>query len=210
MTSMKSPDDGRCGRTYGGPRRGLALLAIAVGVIVAAQSGAAAVKVRSDFDERFDFTTAKTWAWTTPKIGYVVAARTSSDDPDAIQKRAEPIIVEAVTAEMPARGLTSATGTPDLNLTYYLLLTVNTSAQIVGQFLPSTVQWGIPPFAPTTQSLKVFPQGSLVLDVSSKGQPVWRGAAEAEIKWEYSEEKRVALLREAVKEILKNYPPKKK
>jgi len=207
MTSGTSP---RSGLTRGGPHRGLTILAIALGVIVAVQSGAAAVKVRSDFDERFDFSKAKTWAWTSPKMGYVVAARTSSDDPDDIQRRAEPVIVQAVTAELPGRGLTPATGTPDINLTYYLLLTVNTTSQTLGQFLPATVNWGIPPFAPRTQSLKIIPQGSLLLDVSAKGEPVWRGAAEAEIKMDLSEERRIALIREAVKEILKTYPPKKK
>jgi hypothetical protein len=183
-------------------------LAIAAGIIVAVQSGAAAVKVHADFDKTFDFAQPHTFGWT-PKAGYIMVARTPDDDPDAIQKMAEPIIVNAVNAEMPGRGLVAATAAPDLTVTYYLLLTVGASAQTLGQFLPPVAQWGIPPFAPSTQSMKVIQQGSLVLDLMSKGQVVWRGVGEAEIKMGLSLEKRTALTQEAVREILKRYPPKK-
>ena len=54
----------------------------------------------------------------------------------------------------------------------------------------------------------MFNAGSLVLDLTSKGEPVWRGIGEAEIKWSMDDEKRVILIREAVREILKRYPPK--
>jgi hypothetical protein len=138
-------------------------------------------------------------------------ARSSADDPEAVRKLAEPIILGDVVAQMPARGLTQATGTatPDLTLTYYLLLTAGTSAQTQGQFLPAVLDWGLPPFAPATTSIKMIEQGSLVFDMSAKGNVVWRGAADAKIDWELDQTKRIALLHEAVREILKKYPPKK-
>ena len=52
-------------------------------------------------------------------------------------------------------------------------------------------------------------QGSLVIDVFSKGQVVWRGAGEAEIKPEYSQERRAELIREAVRDIIRRYPQNK-
>ena len=79
----------------------------------------------------------------------------------------------------------------------------------MGQFLPSTTQWGLPPFAPSTTALTVAEQGSLVFDLSANGEVVWRGIAEAKIKMELDQQKRAALLREAVGEILKRFPPKK-
>jgi hypothetical protein len=190
------------------PRRGLIVLTIAAGVIAAVQSGTAAVKTRADFDKAFDFRQMRTYGWS-EKPGYVMVARTPQDDPEAIQKVAEPYILDAVKAELPGRGLTAATATPDLTVTYYLLLTIGDSSQTMGQFLPPVAQWGIPPFAPSTTWIKVIPMGSLVLDLISKGQVVWRGVGEAEIKADLNLDKRAALVREAVREILKRYPPKK-
>ena len=67
-------------------------------------------------------------------------------------------------------------------MTYYLLLTTNMTAQTMGQFLPATLQWGLPPFPPATQALEVMNQGSLVLDLSAKQDIVWRGVAQAKLK----------------------------
>ena len=56
------------------------------------------------------------------------------------------------------------------------------STQTMGQFLPATTAWGLPPFPQATQSLKIMNRGSLVLDLSAKGTVVWRGVAQAKIK----------------------------
>jgi Domain of unknown function (DUF4136) len=198
-----------CGHhSHGRLGHGLTALAIAAGVIVAVQSGAAKVKTRADFDKTFDFQQAHTFGWTST-AGHVIAARTPDDDPEAIRKMVEPVIMNAVSAEMPQHGLTAAAAAPDLTLTYYLLLTVGSSAQTMGQFLPPVAQWGLPPFAPTTTAIKVIQQGALVLDLASKGEVVWRGVGEAEIKIGLETAKRAELTREAVQEILKKYPPKK-
>jgi hypothetical protein len=181
--------------------------AMAIGVGIAVQP-VAAVKVRVEFDKMFDFTKARTWSWSAQGAGQVLAARTKDDDPEAIRRRAEPVILDAVKMEMPRRGLNEATDKPDLTMIYYLLLTVGSSSQTAGQFLPSVAQWGLPPFAPTTTSLSTIQQGSLVLDFSANGRVVWRGIGEAEIKMDLSEEKRVALLREGVRDLLRRFPPK--
>jgi hypothetical protein len=184
----------------------LLVLVTALGVGIAVQP-VGAVKVRVEFDKMFDFSQLRTWAWDA-NAGQVVLARTREDDPDAFKKRAEPVILDAVNMEMPRRGLKPATGTPDVTLIYYLLLTVGSSAQTLGQFLPSTAQWGLPYFAPSTTSLSVIQQGSLVLDVSANGRLVWRGIGEAEIDPGIDEKKRTALLREGVQDILRRFPPK--
>ena len=184
-------------------------LAIAIGVVVAVQSGAAAIKVHVDLDKAFDFRQVHTWAWAVPTAGHVMAARTPTDDPEAIQRLAEPVVMEAVIAEMPGRGLKHTIDAPDVTLKYYLLLTIGTSAQTIGQFLPAVSQWGIPPFTASTQSLKVIQQGSLAIDVFAKGEVVWRGVAAAEIKPGLTTDKRAALVREAVREVLRRYPRNK-
>ena len=184
------------------------ILVMAASVCLAVLTGDAAIKVRVDFDKAFDFAKVRTWGWT-PSAGQVILARTPDDDPDVVKKRVEPVIFDAVNAEMPRRGLKTATGTPDLTITYYLLLTIGASTQTMGQFLPSTTQWGLPPFAPSTTAMTVAEQGSLVFDLSANGEVVWRGIGEGKIKMELDQQKRTALLREAVAEVLKRFPPKK-
>ena len=44
--------------------------------------------------------------------------------------------------------------------------------------------------------------------MSAKGEVVWRGVAEAEIKMDDDLKKREALTREAVQKLLERYPPK--
>jgi len=186
-------------RSYALP---IALLALTVQVV------SARVDVKIDYDKSFNFKAVRTWGWHADGPGEVKMARTQTDNPEAMTKLAEPPIVDAVTVEMTRLGLQQAPSDPDLAVHYYLLLTTNQSAQTIGQFLPGTVAWGIPPFAQATQSLKVLNQGALVLDLSAKGTVVWRGVAQAQVKPDTVVKKREALLREAVRDLLKRYPPK--
>ena len=197
------------GRAPGRPRAAWTVLAILVAIVVGVQSGAAKVKVRADFNKAFAFAQARTWGWNPKGAGDIMMGRTADDNPAAVKALAEPVIMKAVGLEMPKRGLTATDANPDLTLTYFLLLTVGNTAQTVGQFLPSTTAWALPPFVASTQSLEFIEQGALVLDLSSKGEVVWRGVGEAQLKWELDQKQRVAIVNEAVKKILDRYPPKK-
>ena len=162
--------------------------ALAVGLCV----GLEAVDVRVGHNKAFDFKAVKTWAWNPKAAGDVIMARTQQDD----------------AAAMKERGLQPAESQADVTVTYYLLLSTNMSTQTMGQFLPATTAWGIPPFAQATQSLSVMNMGSLVLDLSAQDVVVWRGVAQAKIKLGEDTDKRTALLREAVRDLLKRFPPK--
>ena len=181
----------------------LVLVAIvaATGVLVQAR-----VDVRVAFDKTFDFKSVKTWGWHAEKKGEVMMARTMKDDPDAARKRAEPLIIESVTAELAKIKIEPAASAPDVTLTYFLLLTNNTSAQTVGQFLPATLEWGLPPFDAATQSLKIMNRGSLVFDLNAKGKIVWRGVADAKVDVYANDKEREKTLREAVRDLIKKYP----
>jgi hypothetical protein len=122
-----------------------------------------------------------------------------------MQKRVEPVIVDAVTTGMRERGLEFAANSPDVFVTYFLLLSTSSSAQTIGHFLGPHV-WAVPPFLASTQSLEVMNQGSLLLDVSAKGEIVWRGLADAKIKTDADMKRRESLLREAVRDLLRKYP----
>ena len=170
----------------------------------------AAVKVKTQFTKSFDFTKAKTWSWHEGAPGEVKMAVTADDNPEVVRQRAEPVIMEAVGATLPQRGLTAAApGAPsDVKIKYYVLITLGTDAQTMGQFLPAVTAWGMPPFSGATQSYTVIERGSLVLDISANKEVVWRGIGQAELKPGQTTEKRAALIREAVADILKKYPPK--
>ena len=190
------------------PQSRLVLLAVAALLAVGGPAAIAAIDVRVDSDKAFDFKTVRTWGWDPEEAGVVRMARTQEDNPDAVKARAEPAILAAVAAEMMRHGLQLSPSQPDVTVTYYLLLTTNMSTQTMGQFVPATVAWGLPLFAPATQSMTVMDQGSLVLDLKAKGAVVWRGVAQAKIKMDADEKKREATLREAVRDLLRRYPPK--
>jgi hypothetical protein len=185
------------------------VLALAALVLIG-QPALARIDVKIDFDKAFNFKAVRTWGWSAAGAGQVLMARTQTDNVEAMKKFAEPTIVDAVTIEMSRRGLTHAPEGADLNVTYYLLLSNSLSAQTMGQFVPATMEWGLPPFAQATQSLKFMNSGSLVLDLSARGDVVWRGAAQAQIKVDATMQRREALMREAVRDLLRRYPPKQK
>ena len=184
-------------------------LTIATALVLAMHVGLEGVDVKVEHDKTFDFRPVKTWTWNPQGAGRVVMSRTQEDDPEAMKRKAEPVIMDAVTKETTARGLKRAESQPDLTLTYYLLLSTGTSAQTIGQFLPATTAWGLPPFNQATQSLEVMNHGSLVLDLSARDTVVWRGVAQAKISFDIDDKKRESLLREGVRDLLKRYPPKR-
>jgi hypothetical protein len=167
----------------------------------------ARVDVRVEFDKTFDFKPVQTWGWSPAGPGEIKMARSKYDDPDAMKLKAEPWILSAMATESARRGLRLEPSAPDLTARYYLLLTTNMSTQEMGQFLPAVAAWGLPPFAPATQSFTVMNRGSLVLDFSAGGKVVWRGVAQANIQTDANDERREKLLREGVRDLLKKYPP---
>jgi len=188
-------------------RTRLSAIAMTAAVVLLSDSALARVDVKIDFDKAFNFTSVRSWRFDPAGSGEVKMARTQKDDPDAVKAVAEPIIVDAVTKEMQLLKLQRA-DSPDVIVRYFLLLTTNQTAQTMGQFLPGTVAWGLPPFQQTTQSLKLMNQGSLVIDLAANGNVVWRGIAQAKLKFDADFKKREAVIREAVHDLLRRFPPK--
>jgi hypothetical protein len=172
----------------------------------------AGVKVQSQRDPKFDFSQLKTWSWNPSGPGDVKVWVTAESKSEPVKRKYEPVIMQAVEDELARRGLSRASATPpDFNVTYYLLITVGTDSQQMGQFLPAVAQWGLPPFAPQTTSLKMYPQGSLVLDVASPdpSHVVWRAVAQAEIDLERTEAQRAVRIRNVVRDVVAKLPRKK-
>ena len=188
-------------------KRTLAAIAIVAAVAVLAEPALARVDVKIDFDKSFNFKAVRTWRFDPAGNGEVKMARTQKDDPDAVKTVVEPIIIDGVNTEMERLKLQKADA-PDLIVRYFLLLSTDQTAQTMGQFLPGTVAWGLPPFQQATQSLKVMNQGALVIDLAAGGNVVWRGVAQSRLKPDTDFKKREATLREAVRDLLRRFPPK--
>ena len=183
---------------------------VATCIVGVAHLGAASkIKVDTKFDKNYDFTKVKTYTWRPSSAGEVHLLQLSGDDPKALQQRFEPVILRAVDRTLAERGLTRATGTADVEVNYYVLIGPGMTAQTMGQFLPAVPEWGIPPFNAATQSLEIYEQGTLIVDIAGGDRVVWRGSAKAEIDRQLDGAKRDARIESAVRDMLKKFPPKK-
>jgi hypothetical protein len=190
----------------------VATLCVGLAVVLEA---APKIKVNAEPDPNFDFATVRSWAWDQDP-GDVKMALTATDDPAAVKARVNPLIVKYVGEAMTRKGLTEAAGgKPDVFLHYYVLITVSTSGQYMGQFLPSVAYWGLPPFTQQATSLEVATKGSLVLDAKLPGVPgdrkvIWRGMAQSTLADDAKEAEREARLKYAADELVKRFPLAKK
>ena len=168
-------------------------------------------KIRSQQDKTFDFKGLRTWQWHPEGAGDVRMAVTADDNPAAVKEKVDPVIKDAVQKELSARGWEQVpAGTvPQVYVTYYVLISTNQSRQTMGQFVPTVPEWGIPPFSyGATQSLKIFEEGSLILDLTEAKQRaiVWRSQAVAELHRQRTPAEREVNLRRALTDMMKKLP----
>ena len=188
-----------------------AMIVAMVCVATLAVVEAAKIKTRAEPDPTFDFSTVHTFAWD-EDAGDVKMARTPTDDPAVIKQRVDPLIRKYVEAEMAKKKLTVASsGTPNVHLHYYVLVTIGDNSQFMGQFLPAVPYWGLPPFGASTTSLNIVTKGSLVLDALLPGKigerrVVWRGIAESTVEDADSDQVRQARIEKAAAELVKRFP----
>jgi len=194
--------------------RGLLALVVAIGAATAGSViEAAKTDVTVDYDMRFMFAGLRTWRWHPDGAGDVKMAMSRDDNPAQVQATVDPIIVPAVERELTMNGLVRGDGDTDFFLHYYALVTVGESRQVQGQFLPAVANWGVPPvLLGNSTSLEIYPVGTLVLDVTAVAtkQVVWRGVARRKLDIERSGAARRTEIEKAVRELLKNFPPKPK
>ncbi len=190
--------------------RTLALAAI-VAVALASVPLVAGMKVTVEHDKEFDFGGLKTYAWRLDGANPVRILENSLDKPEEVRKNVEPVILAAVDGELAKKGLKRLeSGQPDFYLDYYLLVGPNTESQYHGQFVGAVPAWGLPDFAMSTSALKIFEQGSLVIDIVSIAQKhtVWRGKAAAEIDRRRTPAERAGVINEAARKMFEKFPPK--
>jgi hypothetical protein len=187
------------------------LCAAVVTMAVLAAPLGAKVKIKTQYDKTFDFSKLHTYAWHPKGAGELKLLEQSGDDPARLKAMLDPIIQSEVERQLKAKGLVPATGgTPDLYVTYYVLIGPNASSQYMGQFVGAAPDWGLPPFGGATQALKIYEQGSLILDLVAPAldSAVWRGLADTEVDRQLTPAQREQRIRGAVADMLKKFPPK--
>jgi hypothetical protein len=185
----------------------VALLAGTASVLTAAK-----IKIRTQADKTFSFKNLRTWDWHADGAGVVKLMTTQADVEQSGQWHAtlDPIITAAVDKALASRGFVRTPGAPEIIVNYYVLTQPGTSAQEIGQFLPSVAQYGLPPIPQATTALRAFEKGSLVLDITAPALKtvVWRGIAETEVDRTIADAERKLRLERAVQEIVKKLPTK--
>ena len=173
---------------------------------------AAGTDISTDYDKGFSFAGLSTWAWHPDGPGDVRLAVSSESDPKAVAARVDPVIIPAVERELGGRKFSKTTADrADLHVHYYVLVTVNQSSQVAGQFLAPVPEWGLPPFAASTTALSIYPVGTLIIDVTSPKNKaiVWRGSAQRKVDLERPDDQRRKVLEQAIRDLFKKFPPTK-
>jgi hypothetical protein len=163
-----------------------------------------AQKTSFDYDKTANFAAFKTYAF---KDGTKVGQPLIDDR-----------IVAAIDAELAAKGLTKAQGTPDVFVVYHVAFDkqkdISTfSSGYGGGYGPYGWGWGGGwGGGTTTTQVRDILIGTLVIDIAdaAKGQLAWRGMGVKEVNPQANPEKRDKSINNAVKKIFKNYPPKQK
>ena len=163
-----------------------------------------AQKTSYDYDKSASFTGYKTYA---QKEGTKVGQQLIDDR-----------IVAAIDKELAAKGLTKSEANPDLVVVYHVAFDkekdISTySSGYGGGYGPYGYGWGGGWGGSTTNTtVRDILVGTMVIDMAdaSKKQVVWRGMGVKEVNTTANPEKRDKSINEAVKKILKNFPPKVK
>jgi uncharacterized protein DUF4136 len=179
-------------------------LVIALVAIVVAPALLLAQKTSYDYNKSANFASYKTYQ---QKDGTKVGQQLIDDR-----------IAAAIDTQMAAKGLTKATANPDVFVIYHVAFDkqkdISTySSGYGGGYGAYGWGWGGGwGTSTTTTQVRDILIGSMVIDMADakKGQLAWRGMGTKEVDVQAKPEKRDKSINNAVKKILKNYPPKQK
>jgi hypothetical protein len=126
-------------------------------------------------------------------------------------------ITAAIESQLGAKGLTKAESDPDVFVVYHMAFDkqkdISTYSSGTGGYGAYGWGWGGGwAGGTTTTQVRDILVGTLVIDLADakKGQLAWRGMGVKEVNTQANPEKRDKSINEAVKKIMKNYPPKQK
>jgi hypothetical protein len=186
-------------------------LASALAVVLAVVPLAAGIKVTVQNDKEFNFEGLKTYSWRLDGANPIRILENTLDKPEEVRKNLEPVILAAVDGELAKKGFKRIeSGQADVYLDYYVLVGPKSESQYHGQFVGAVPAWGLPDFAMSTSAVKIFEQGSLIIDIVSPAlkQTVWRANAATEMDRRRTSTERAGVINEAASKMFEKFPPK--
>jgi hypothetical protein len=153
--------------------------------------------VKYDFDQQANFADLKTFDW-------MPVPEKAGINSLVVQR-----VKKAVNAELQAKGLMMTSNNPDFLIAQHLGKKDKVQVTDWGYGYGHYGRYRGGDWGSNSVSTYHYEEGSLILDfVDAKSKKmIWRGAAKAKVQNADTPEKSEKLINEAVKEILKKYPP---
>ncbi len=163
--------------------------------------GCSSMQIETQHSDDVDFSKYKTWNWL-PE-GAVKETDVRLSDPLVVAR-----IRRAIETQLVAQGFRRETTSPDFIVTYHAAVEDHMSEKAVdnaydsAQFERYDQNW-------TYQYSTAWLQGTLLIDIldAQSKELVWRGSAQAEIETNEPDDKKDKRVEEAVRKMLKNFPP---
>jgi hypothetical protein len=182
---------------------------ILISVMLLSLTACSSMKVSVDYDENYDFSKLKSWSWR-----YAEQPQTGDafiDNPIRDQR-----IRASIKTALAEKGLSQSSEHPDFLVRYELKVETKEKTSNVSIFV-GTGTWGshggvsVGAGAPVASSSTPYNVGTLYIDflAPESGNLLWRGTGEATMNESGTPEEKQAATLEAVRKIMKDYPPKK-
>ncbi len=167
-------------------------------------SACSGISISQDYDQAYDFSTLKTFAWK-PNENNEYGLK----DNDLVDKRIRTAIVNALSAK---QYTLVDSGTPDFYISYYVTVEKKVSASNVSGGISmgrgSRGRYGSVGISSGSQAY-VYDQGTLLIDVTdtADNKLIWRGASSQEVSGKSDPEKSTRMINETVEKIMTQFPP---
>ena len=188
-------------------------LAGAVGVALVAAGAITVAKSKIDAKRspNVDFSPIKTYVWLPSPPLTLQAAPGTMRDPKVIQAEVEPWIIGTADQELAAHGWKRITAPPaDVQIIYYLSHGTGFNASNIGDYYQAVTGYAlvVPPYLAPTQSVVVYEEGTIVIDIVQDRNAIWRGTATTTINRELNDAKRKKSVEDLVRKLIDRVPKK--
>ena len=174
-------------------------------------SGCSSLRVSSDYDGSVDFASLQSYDWL-PAPGIRSADPAIQFDSLLAQR-----VKTAIDSQLAASGFQQQTERPDVLVTYHVAVDQKVSVTYLNELYGYRPGWGTgyrrsmrhSGYPSREAVVTEYQQGTLIIDIvrASDKKLIWRGTASDEVYPDSTAEAREKRVREAVAEILAQFPP---
>ena len=185
--------------------------AMSVALVAAGAIAVAKSKIDAKRSPNVDFSPIKTYVWLPSPPLTLQAAPGTMRDPKVIQAEVEPWIIGTADRELAAHGWKRVTAPPaDVQIIYYLSHGTGFNASNIGDYYQAVTGYAlvVPPYLAPTQSVMVYEEGTIVIDIVQDRNAIWRGTATTTINRELNDEKRKKSVEDLVRKLIDRVPKK--